>query len=236
MDIDVLINFIDKSQKLQIEMRRKHKNFEAGEAYIVFDIVKKMSDKHKLSSKVLYLNNRITYLALIVRRLRKALDSACKTPMLETIQLRYIEIDIEAFFHIAYSLLNVIARLTPELFEKPIQGLKSESFYEQRKWFMKEENKRVDPEYSEYLTNNTDWFEDFHYHRKQLTHYHPLLTFRSIPELELFFDTHERKGAEPDISVRDYINKTANGIINLVAFYNLHFGKKSLTEENSKKA
>jgi len=48
--------------------------------------------------------------------------------------------------------------------------------------------------------------------------------------LELFFDTRERKGAEPNINVRDYINKTANGIINLVAFYNLHFGKKRLRE------
>lgn len=231
MDIDVLINFIETSQKTQMEMRRKYKNVEAGEPFTVFDILQKISDKNKLSSKVAYLNNRITYLALIVRRLRKAIDSAHKTLQLETMRLRYIEIDIEAFFHISYSLLNLLARLTPEFFEKPIKGLKSGSFYEQRKWFIKEENIRIDPDYSEYLTNKTEWFEEFHCHRKQLAHYHPLLTFRSVPELELFFDTGERRGTEPNINVRDYINKTANGIINFVAFYNLHFGRNSLREK-----
>ncbi len=227
VNIDTLINYIDTSQERARLMRIKHphERFEPDEVHIMFDIVKKISDKHKLSSKVLYLNNRITYLALIVRRLRKALDIANKTPELKTIQLRLIEIDIEAFFHISYSLLNVLAKLTPELLDKPVKGLKSESFDKQRNWFMKEENRKADPEYSEYLEKNLGWYEDFHSHRTQLSHHHPLLTYRSVPELILFFDTRERKGFMPDKNVREFIDQKANGIVEFVSFYNDHFGK-----------
>ena len=230
MNIDVLINYIDTSQESQKKMRQKYPSrpIEAGEAFIVFDIVKKFSDKKKLRPKVSYLNDRITYLALIVRRLRRALSKASKNTILETIQLRYIEIDIEAFFHIAYSLLNLIARLTPELVdETDKKGIPSKSFYEQRKWFMKVENADKDPEFSKYLKKETDWFEDFHFHRKQLAHYHPLITYRPIPELELYFNTEEKEGIMPNVKVSEFVNKTANGIVDFISFYNDHFGKES---------
>ncbi|MCJ7635243.1 hypothetical protein MUP77_22995 [Candidatus Bathyarchaeota archaeon] len=142
---------------------------------------------------------------------------------METQNKRYIEIDIESFFHFSYSILNIIAKLTPMFYKPVLQGLKSKDFNPQRKWFIKHPEK--DKEYSEYLRTNTSWFEDLEEDRTQLAHHQPLITFRSTEHI-LTFGTHwnKREGID-NYPVLDYVNEKSNGLLEFVIFYDKHFGK-----------
>jgi hypothetical protein len=171
--------------------------------------------------KIILLEDKINDLILIVRRLRKAITLPIQERSMETKNMHYIKIDIESFFGFSYSILEIIARLTPIFYKPPLKGLKSGHFREQRKWFI--EHPEKDSEYSEYLKRETSWFEDFVEHRKKLTHYHPLIIFQSTTHGITFGTDRNRKGFIPNFSVLEYINETTSKFLEFIIFYNEHY-------------
>jgi phage FluMu gp28-like protein len=72
----------------------------------------------------------------------------------------------------------------------------------------------------------TSWFERFREHREKLTHYHPLVTFRSSEHRIKFGTRRDKKRDIPNFSVSEYINKTASELLEFISFYDKHFGSK----------
>jgi len=179
-------------------------------------------------TKIWFLENKINHLIDIVRRLRKALTFPIQEQSLETKNKQYIEIDIESFFHFSYSILEIMARLTPRFYKPPLKGLKSKSFRKQREWFMN--NPEKDPKYSKYLVERNSWFEKLREHRRKLTHYHPLITFQSSEHGITFGTGRDKEGYIPNVGVSEYINKTASELLDFIFFYDKHFGQKLLPE------
>ena len=66
----------------------------------------------KFRTMVFLLGRKIENLVLIVRRLRNSVNLPLQEGSVETKNKRYIEIDIESFFHFSSSILDTIARLT----------------------------------------------------------------------------------------------------------------------------
>ena len=224
MLIDEEIDFMEKE-----ENRLKGlgwKDPEGSNLDLYYNAKEQLWNKSDNLRTILFLlDYKIKNLILIVQRLRKELTLPIFEEPFQTRNLHYIEIDIESFLHFSYSLLNVIARVTPEFYNHRPKGLPSESFRLQRKWYI--EHDEVEPEYSKYFKNSTGWFEDFLKHREQLAHYRPLITFLTH-DGSVFFGTYRNeKGLIPNIKVEDFINNTANGILEFLVVYNNHFGKKT---------
>lgn len=177
----------------------------------------------RFKTTVFLLGRKIENLVLIVRRLRDSVNLPLQEGSVETKNKRYIEIDIESFFHISFSTLDIIARLTPHFYKREEKGLKSQSFREQREWFIKHPEK--DPKYSEYLRTNTSWFDDLQLHRDKLTHYHPLMTFQSKEDIVTFGSHRNENGWIDNYSVLKYANEKSNALLEFVIFYDRYFGK-----------
>ena len=222
--IDEVIDIMEKE-----ENRCKGLGFkdpEVGIPDLLYNVKKQLWNKsNNLRTKLFLLDNKIKNLILIVQRLRKELSSPMFEKPFRTKNLQYTEIDIESFLHFSYSLLNVIARLTPEFYNRQLKGLPSDGFRNQREWYI--EHDEVEPEYSKYFKNSTGWFEDFLKHREQLAHYRPLITFLTHDGSVFFGTNRNEKGFIPTIKVEDFINNTANGILEFLVVYNTHFGKKT---------
>jgi len=221
MLIDEIIDYMENEEKrLKGVGWKDPSGFSRAFLYKVRLLIK----SNNLNTILFFLDYKITNLILIVKRLRKELDLPLFEKSLQTKNLRYIEIDVESFFHFSYSLLNIVARLTPLFYKHQTKKLPTKSFNAQRKWYI--EHTDLDPEYSEYLKNETRWFEDFLEHRKQLTHYHPLVIFLAS-DGSVFFGTHRNdRGLIPNVNVAEFINSTANSILEFLVVYDNHFGKK----------
>ena len=94
-------------------------------------------------------------------------------------------------------------------------------------------NPEKDPKYSKYLVEKTSWFEKFREHRRKLTHYHPLVTFRSSQHDITFGTGRDKKGYIPNVSVSGYITKTASELLEFISFYDKHFGQKLTPRETT---
>ena len=86
----------------------------------------------KFRARVWLLEQKINHLVLIVRRIRNLINLPLQEDSMETKNKHYIAIDIESFFYFAYSILNVVARLTPMFYNPKLEGVKSKSFESQR--------------------------------------------------------------------------------------------------------
>jgi hypothetical protein len=222
--IDEVIDFMEKD-----ENGCKGLGFKDPEGSIpdlLYNVKDQLWNKSNNLRTILFLlDYKIKNLILIVQRLREELALPVFEEPFRTKNLHYVEIDIESFLHFSYSLLNVIARVTPEFYRPQLEGLPSKSFRLQRKWYI--EHDEVEPEYSKYFKNSTGWFEDFLKHREQLAHHRPLITFLTH-DGSVFFGTYRNeKGFIPNVKVEDFINNTANGILEFLVVYNTHFGWKT---------
>jgi hypothetical protein len=200
-----------------------------GGNFPLFDLLKLPSEKiywhkpHKYRTMVFLLGRKIENLVLIVRRLRDSLNLPLQEGSVETKNKRYIEIDVESFFYLSFSALDIIARLTPNFYKREEESIKSESFEKQKKWFM--EHPKKDQEYSKYLSTNMAWFDDLKLHRDKLTHHHPLIIFQSAKGIVTFGTHRNEKGFINNYPVLNYVNDKASALLDFIYFYNRHFGK-----------
>jgi hypothetical protein len=211
----------------RFEERLKRKGYKDPEGCMrsLLYRISTLNKNKKYQLIIFLLEKKIHNYILLVRRLRKELSQPIFEKPFETKNLRYVEIDIEAFLNMTYSLLNIIARLTPSFYEHPARTrVPCKSFNKQRKWYIG--NVDLDPKYSEFFKNNTSWFEEFREHRKHLTHYHPLVTFRSSKGSVFFGTKRDEKGFIPNFDVSKFINLTANNVLEFLEFYDNYFGSK----------
>jgi hypothetical protein len=223
--IDEILNSMEKDEKNLKGLGWKDP--EASRRDLLYKAKEQIWNKsNDLRTNLFFLDRKITNLILIVQRLRKELDLPPFEEPFRTKSLQYIEIDIESFFQSSYSLLNLVAGLTPHFYRHPIKGLPHKSFRKQRRWYIKHTD--LDPKYSKYLKSETRWFDDFIVHRDKLAHLHPLVTFLTHDATVFFGTNRNEKGFIPNVNVGDFINSTANCILEFLIFYDNHFGKKPI--------
>ncbi len=179
--------------------------------------------------KISFLENQINRLILIVRRLRKHAKLS-PVNIQNTKTNAYAEIDIESFFHFTYSILNNIARLTSFFYPSKV-GVKTESFHEQKKFFLKPDNRNIDQEYSKYLFEETSWVEDdFKTYREILSHHHPPMIVPTKDGFDLVIRRKEQNKKTGEWFYHEkipiYTDKIANKLLQFIEFYNKHFSKE----------
>lgn len=98
-------------------------------------------------------------LQLIVERIRNTVKSPKLARMNNKLYF-YFLIDLEVYFYLLVSTLDILAKLTPNFYSE-WEGNKNtmQYFSHQRKLFMQKQNSKKDPEYTTYLEDNMNWYE-----------------------------------------------------------------------------
>jgi hypothetical protein len=175
--------------------------------------------------RLMFLTYGLNRLLLILRRLRETVKVSRLESQYSKI-LVYAEIDAESFFHYVYSILSAIARLNQYFYQPPPNYFPPRSFTEQRTYFIGpkltskkkvvplEDRRNTDLEYSQYLKDNTGWYDDFIEYRKCITHFSPAFFASKETGLEMHILNEKTTSVEsfPIIKVPDYMNETANNL------------------------
>ena len=230
MRIDEVIEFSEKQEQKDREIGFADPDG-FGWSFLPNLYEKSMQADNEFRLKVWLMERRISNLVLLVRRLRDELNLPQREGSSETKNKHYIEIDIDAFLHFSYLILNIVARFTPRFYKDvEREGLKNKGFNDQKRWFLK--HPEIDKAYSEYLGTKTFWFEEMEKDRSALSHHHPLIAFRSSKYV-LAFGTHrkhsraDKNGFIPNYPILDYVNEKSSGLLEFIQFYDEHFGKQS---------
>lgn len=186
----------------------------------------KHSMQKECSLRFWHLQDKFNMLELIVGRIKNAV----KSPELAKMNNRlyyYFLTDLEAYFYLLISTLDILAKLTPHFYSK-WKGTKNTRRYfsHQREFFRK--NPKKDQKYAKYLEDNMKWFEKARGHRNELTHNGALIIFPTSKKKFYFGTKRNKKGGIPNEEVETCIAETFQGFCDFLTFYNSHFGAKPL--------
>ncbi len=204
-----------------------------GRAFL-FDIEEKFMqapmehyDQQDYLLRFWHLQDKFNMLQLIVEIIKNAVKSHKLAKMNNKLYF-YFLIDLEAYFYLLVSTLDVLAKLTPNFYSEWKGDKRTQQYFShQRKFFMQEQNSKKDPEYTTYLEDNMKWFKKVKGHRNELTHNGALIIFTRLKKF--YFGTkRNEKGFIPNEEVETCIAETFQGFCDFLIFYNSHFGTKSL--------
>lgn len=203
-----------------------------GRAYL-FDVhlkfAKALSDHHLEQEYLLRffnLQNKFTMLQLIVEKIKNAV----KSPELAKKNNRlyyYFLTDLEAYFYLLISTLDILAKLTPHFYSKWEGDKDTRRYFSHQREFFRQ-NPRKDPKYARYLKDNMEWFKKVRGHRNELTHNGALIIFPASKKKFYFGTKRNEKGFIPNEEVETCIGETFQGFCDFLIFYNSHFGDKPL--------
>jgi len=198
---------------------------------IVEDVRKAGSDTHKKTERyreyAFHIETKTYHLLLIVRRLREAVKSPFfRAAGVETKTIHYFLIDLESFFYFLQSTLDLVAKLTPYFYPSGEKKIPHRSFRKMRKWF--EKHADIDSEYSRNLIDRTSWFDELKKHRDYLAHnYSVSLFFGGAKSTKPYFGSGRNKqGFIPTKDALEYVDKSANDLIEFLNYLNSYFGQK----------
>jgi len=197
---------------------------------IVEDVRKAGSDTHKKIERyrecAFHIETKTYHLLLIVRRLREAVKSPFfRAAGVETKTTHYFLIDLESFFYFLQSTLDLVAKLTPYFYPSRKKKYWAKSFARMRKWF--KEYADIDSEYSRNLIDRTSWFDDLKDHRDYLTHNYSVFLFWGAKSPRPYFGSgRNEKGFIPNRDALEYVDKSANSLIEFLNYFNSYFGQK----------
>ena len=176
--------------------------------------------------RFLHLQNKFNMLQLIVERIENAVKFRELARMNNKLYFRFL-IDLEAYFYLLISTLDILAELTPNFYSE-WEGNKNtrQYFSRQREFFI--QNPEKDPEYAIYVRDNMEWFEKVRGHRNELTHNGALIIFPTSKKKFYFGTKRNEKGFIPNEEVETCIVETFQGFCNFLIYYNSHFGAKPL--------
>jgi len=201
-----------------------------GEAFL-FDVEarfrKASMDYHKKQEILLrffHLQNKFNMLPLVVERIKDEIKFL-KATMMNTKRYFHFLIDLEAYFYLLISTLDILAKLTPHFYSEWEGDKNTRRYFSHQKDFFRQ-NPDKDPEYARYLNNGMEWFEKAKTHRNQLTHNGALIIFPSSNKKYYFGTKRNKKGFIPNEEVQNCIEKTYEGFCNFLLYYNSHFGIK----------
>ena len=173
-----------------------------------------------------HLQDKFDMLPLVVERIKNEI-SFLKATTMNTKRYFHFLIDLEAYFYLLISTLDILAKLTPNFYSE-WEGDKDTRRYfsHQREFFI--QNPEIDPEYARYLKDNMEWFEKVRGHRNELTHNGALIVFSSSNKKFYFGTKRNEKGFIPSEEVKTCITDTFQGFCNFLIYYNSHFGAMPL--------
>lgn len=198
--------------------------------------------KHDLMQDYLfrfeYLSNKFDMLFLIVERILNVDYTKAKNMKTKT-YFNFL-IDLEAYFYLIVSTLDILAKITPYFYSEWIGKKETKRYFSHQIKFLKE-NPNIDDEYAKYLNNNMEWFCKVRKHRNELTHRGALIIFPTSKN-DFFFGTKREKkefvpnGEELEVTqtyilnfeVKSFINETFQEFLNFLKYYNSYFANKSL--------
>jgi hypothetical protein len=209
---------------------------------LLFDILEQMNEAmnesmgrnnrelQRYREYVFHIETKTNYLLLIIIRLRELAKSRFFVSSgVHTKTVDYFLIGLESFFHYAISILDLVARLTPYFYPSAGAGFKKQSkhFSWQKNWFIDNDNTALDFEYKENIIKRTCWFSDLNDHRGNLTHDTSIFFCWGQRPPKLFFGTKRNdRDFIPNQDALEYVNKTANGLIEFLLYFNSYFSKK----------
>lgn len=232
---------LDKLLESKAKLEDERSNASTGTSFL-FDILQQMDEAmdkgvrlknrefRKYREYVFHIETKANYLLLIVTRLRETVKSPFfRASGVRTKTIDYFLIDLESFFYYAVSILDLVARLT--LYFYPSAGndfkKKSAHFSWQREWLINNANMALDSEYKENLVDRTRWFVELNVHRGNLTHDTSLFFFWGQRPPRLFFGTKRNdKDFIQNQDALEYVNETANGLIEFLFYFNSYFSKR----------
>jgi len=152
----------------------------------------------------------------------------------------------EAYLNAFYSLLQIIARVTPYFYEeeksKSLRKIGKgfgDNFGKLIKFF--EDNTNIDPEFSSHLTKKLGWYKILRNNRNMITHEgSAFLGFQKDGKI-VFIDYPKRGFSwfEPKKSTReleDYLGQSFNDLFDFLDFYLKHFRQRLDVYEEIRKA
>ncbi len=131
----------------------------------------------------------------------------------------------EAYLNAFYSLLQVIAKVTPYFYDQK-EKIPNYSFERQSTYFLK--NESIDPEYAQYLKSNMKWFDDLVVcNRHAISHNASVflgfgedgIVFIHMPERRInYFES-----GKPSKKLIEHISNNWNSLFDFLNFYTKHF-------------
>ena len=172
-----------------------------------------------------HLSEKFNMLQLIVERIKTEIKFL-KSTKSNTKRYYYFLIDLEAYFYLLTSALDILAKLTPHFYSEWKGKSRTRKYFSSQIEFFKE-NPIKDPEYTRYLNENMGWFEKVRGHRNELTHNGALNIFFSSNKLYFGTKRNKKRGI-PTEEVETCIAETSQGFCDFLIYYNSHFGAKHL--------
>jgi hypothetical protein len=228
--LDKIIEMIDKSEDIQSDA--------STDISLLYDVLlridgvinkeKREGDKQlqKYREYIFHIESKVKYLLLIIIRLRILVKSPnFRSSGVQTKTIDYFLIDLESFFHYSVSILDVIAKLTPYFYPSQEKNIGQKSFRKLKLWFKR--NSDIDHEFVQLLFEKTDWFYELHMHRSNLAHDTSIFFFWKEKPVKLFFGTkRNERNFIPNKNALEYVNSTANYLLEFLIFYNNYFSKR----------
>ena len=172
-----------------------------------------------------HLSEKFNMLQLIVERIKTEIKFLKPTKR-NTKRYYYFLIDLEAYFYLLMSTLDIMAKLTPYFYSESRRNKIPRKYFSSQIQFFKE-NPMKEPEYTKYLNDNMKWFEKVREHRNELTHNGALNIFFSSNKLYFGTKRNKKRGI-PTEEVETCIDETFQGFCDFLIYYNSHFGAKPL--------
>ena len=181
--------------------------------------------KQTILLRFFHLQQKFDMLQLIVKRIKNEIKFLEPTKQ-NTKRFFNFLIDLEAYFYLLTSTLDILTKLTPHFYSEWKGKNRTRKYFSSQIKFFKE-NPMKDPEYTRYLNENMGWFEKVRKHRNELTHNGALNIFFSSNKLYFGTKRNKKKGITTE-EVKTCIDETFQGFCKFLIYYNSHFGAKPL--------
>ena len=135
----------------------------------------------------------------------------------------------EAYLNAFYSLLQIIAKVTPYFYE--VKEL--ESLRKKEKHFgdnfgelinVLKQNMTIDPKFSSYIKEKLGWYKTLGNNRNRITHERSAFLGFTKDFRPLFIDYTQ--GDKQTILLEDYLGQSFNNLFDFLDFYVNHFGQR----------
>lgn len=142
----------------------------------------------------------------------------------------------EAYLNSFYSLLQVIAKITPLFYEKDRKVIPDDTFGKQREFFIK--HSEIDPEFSSYLERSLTWYEILRNNRHAITHRRSaFLGFEKdgrIVFIDYPKDSFDLFGEKSTRNIENHLNQSWSDFFNFLDFYVQHYRKRVPESQRTK--
>ena len=184
------------------------------------------SIKEKMGIHNYFLSQIDEYFKKVKQEMDQWDGKGVKSSRSHTILLAYFE----ALLNNDYSIMETIAKITLPFFPK---SSLPRTFHNQLEWFIREENKKFDLEYSDYLSKNMEWYHSLREIRTEPVHFlSGLIVFDKdenglhIPKYSNIIKSERKRTGVKSDSINigiDFAHKIGKDTKEFLEFYGGHF-------------